>query len=93
MVFDCNLDRFKRMVKGFLDSAPTADRDSLEQGRAALGRGYLSVEGTEQDRHQAAIELRKGNRAYSRRSRDLTVAEAGWRNELMNHVAEMPVIE
>jgi hypothetical protein len=45
----------KRMSKEFLDALPTLDLEALDNGFKAFKLGYLKLEGSRNDRHQAAI--------------------------------------
>lgn len=47
VTFDITLEDFKKATKEFIESSPNCDRESLENGKKAIGLMYLGVMGND----------------------------------------------
>lgn len=67
----CTFEEFKRMALEFRQSAPTLDKDQLENAWKCLGLGYLNMS-DEMWKHSASIVLKMEAETYIKRYFELT---------------------
>lgn len=70
----CSFDSLKKMSKEFFDALPSLTIEELDNAFKCLSLGYLNLDASENEQHQAQYLLQIAGRHFIAREAELTAA-------------------